>query len=222
MNTQRNDTSLMEILLPSNSVANMQLADPDYIAFYQRLEDREYLLTGEIDSGVVNDLIHWIRYWNKTDNHMGLAANKRLPITILIDSPGGSTMQGMALHSVMKASKTPIMVVTLGSCASISIPIYLGATPGMRYAFENSSFLIHDGTIMLYDSLNKSQDTIEFNRRLDDRYMQVILDNTDITQEQYESKRRVEWWMLGDEALQVGLVDHLVTDLCEIERDANE
>lgn len=195
--------------------ATMQLADPDLLSYYRRIEDREYLLTTSVDESI-NDLLHWVRLWNKEDDKAGLDKNKRRPITILLDTPGGDTMEGLTVYSLLKTSATPIRVVTLSKCASIGMVIMLGATHGQRYAFENSTFLIHDGYVAYGDSLNKTQDTLEYNKKLDDRYRDAILANSKITSELYEVKKRVEWYITAQEALELGLIDHIVTSLSQL------
>lgn len=209
------ETDALALLLGDTATPTLQLADPDLLAYYRRLEDREYLLATSVDESI-NDLLHWVRMWNKEDDKAGVNAEKRRPITILLDTPGGDTMEGLTVYSVLKTSQTPIRVVTLSKCASIGMVIMLGANRGERYAFKNSTFLIHDGYVAYGDSLNKTQDTLEYNKKLDDRYRDAILANTNISSELYEVKKRVEWYISAEEALELGLIDHIVTDLSQI------
>lgn len=195
--------------------ATMQLADPDLLSYYRRIEDREYLLTTSVDESI-NDMLHWVRLWNKEDDKAGLSVSERRTITILLDTPGGDTMEGLTAYSLLKTSATPIRVVTLSKCASIGMVIMFGATHGQRYAFENSTFLIHDGYVAYGDSLNKTQDTLAYNKKLDDRYRDAILANSNITPELYEVKKRVEWYITAQEALELGLIDHVVTSLSQL------
>ena len=182
------ETDALALLLGDTATPTLQLADPDLLSYYRRIEDREYLLATSVDESI-NDLLHWVRVWNKEDDKAGASADKRRPITILLDTPGGDTMEGLTVYSVLKTSRTPIRVVTLSKCASIGMVIMLGAKQGERYAFENSTFLIHDGYVAYGDSLNKTQDTLEYNKKLDDRYRDAILANTKISPGLYEVKK---------------------------------
>ena len=44
----------------------------------------------------------------------------------------------------------------------------------------------------------------------------TILEHSNLTEEQYESKRRVEWYLLAEDAKGYGMVDEIVEDLEEI------
>lgn len=215
-------SDIMELLLGDTmDTATMQLADPALLRYYQQISRRELLLDTDVD-GDVNSLIHWIRYWNQEDRDNAIPVQQRRPITLLLDTPGGETMEGLALYSAMKASKTPIRAIVMGTCASAGMIILSGATPGMRYAFDTSSFLIHDGSCGVYDSSNKSQDTMKYWKMLDEKVRSCIVENSKISPALYKKKERIEWWMMAQEALKYGLIDHIVTDFDDIADVAHE
>lgn len=213
---------IMELLLgDAMDTATMQLADPTLLQFYQRISRRELLLDSEVNNNV-NDLIHWIRHWNQEDIANAIPVNQRTPITLLLDTPGGEVMEGLALYSAMKASQTPVRAIVMGTCASAGMIILCGATRGMRYAFDTSSFLIHDGSCGVYDSSNKSQDTMKYWKMLDDKVRSCIVENSNISAAIYKKKERIEWWMMAQEALKYGLIDHIITNFDEVAETPNE
>lgn len=211
----------VELLLGDSVHATKELADPTLVQYYGQIENREIALFEEITSDV-NKAIFWIRYWNAFDNYIKTPIEHRTPITLLIDSPGGDACAGMTLYHVLKASKTPVRAVCYANCMSIAVPIMLGATKGMRYALPSTSFLIHDGTFGVEGSMSKTQDTMAWAQALSDNYKSIILSNSNITEEQYETKRRIEWYMFAEEAKQLGLIDHIITDLSDIEVDPDD
>ena len=66
--------------------ANWQLADPSLVNFYSDLENRTYWLSDEINNYTF-DLIQYIIRWNREDKD--IPADRRKPIRIIIDCPGG-------------------------------------------------------------------------------------------------------------------------------------
>lgn len=210
------NTDLMEVLLGDTAgEATMQLADPSLLQYYQRISEREYLLDYEISS-CINEIIQWIRYWNREDAKKRVSVENRRPITLLLDTPGGDAMEGLTLYSTMKASKTPIRVVVLGECASAGMLVLAGATPGQRFAMAGSSLLIHEGYTAVSNSSGKTKDTVEYYNKLDKQYKDSLIANSKITPELFEKNERIEWWLNAQEALELGLVDHIVADLDEI------
>lgn len=65
------------------------------------------------------------------------------PITLLINSPGGSISDGNAIIDTMKAARSPIATVVNGMAASMAALILAAGEPGMRYAMPSAEVMIH-------------------------------------------------------------------------------
>ena len=98
------------VMSPSQS-ANLQLADPSLVNFYNDLEDRTYWLNDEI-SNYTLDLVQYILRWNREDR--GIPVEDRKPIRIIIDCPGGYLSVSETVSNIIKMSKTPIYGIALG------------------------------------------------------------------------------------------------------------
>ena len=48
------------------------------------------------------------------------------------------------------------------------------------------------------------------------RTKEYILKNTKITEDEYDKNYRRDWWILGDEAIQLGVADKIIASLDEI------
>lgn len=69
------------------------------------------------------------------------------PITILINSPGGSILEGLVLIDVMKACPCTIRTVSLGIAASMAAVILASGTKGFRYISPSSQVMLHQPLI---------------------------------------------------------------------------
>ncbi len=69
------------------STANLQLPDPALRQFYKDEQDRIFWVDSQIDENTL-DLVKMIIQCNREDK--GVPIYTRKPITIMIDSPGGS------------------------------------------------------------------------------------------------------------------------------------
>lgn len=67
------------------------------------LKERIIMLTGEIDDTLSEIVCSELIFLNAKD--------QELPISIYIDSPGGSVTAGMAIYDVMKAIEAPIKTI---------------------------------------------------------------------------------------------------------------
>ena len=180
---------------------------------YKDLQDRKLYLTGEVTVWNTTDLIHKILQYNADDKD--IPVENRKPIRLYITSEGGDVQSGFGLMDVITASKTPVYTINLGYWYSMGLMI--GLTGHKRYAAPNSSILLHDGSNFVYSSANKAQDQMEFFKKLDGRMKAIVLERTKMTAKMYDKKARIEWYMLADEAKELGFVDYLIGTDCELD-----
>jgi len=187
------------------------LIDSDEVGTWEKqqagfLQNRIIVFDNLVDEAAIRDVSAWILQWNMEDTY--LAKKDRAPITLIIHSCGGDMYVAGNIMDIIKASETPVRAIGLGLIASASYLIYLAAHE--RYAFTNSIFLQHDGGIDLSNSNNKAKDTMKFFDLMNDRIKQFILDNTIMTEEQYDSNIDREWYMYADQAKELGIVHKII------------
>lgn len=102
-------------------------------------EKRIIFLDSQIDVESVNTTIAQIS--------LLAMENPNEPITILINSPGGSILNGMVLIDVMKACPCTIQTVSLGIAASMGAVILAAGTKGYRFVSPNSQVMVHQPLI---------------------------------------------------------------------------
>ncbi len=74
----------------------------------------------------------------------------KAPITVYINSPGGSADSGFAIFDFMRFVKPPIRTVVAGLCASAAVMIHLAAPRERRFSMPNSRFLLHQPSTMMW------------------------------------------------------------------------
>lgn len=177
-------------------------------------ENRHLFLNDIVDEDVFNSLVYCILRWNADDK--GLPTEERKPIILYINSPGGSVVDGYGLIDAMLASKTPIITVNQGFAASMGFLIFLAGHK--RYSMQHSEFLMHDGSTGGLGSTAKMKDRMEFEtNQLEEMTKNYIMGRTSISEELYDNKYRVEWYMLPPEAKSHGIVDCIVNVDCDID-----
>ncbi len=177
------------------------------------LEERKLYLTGEVTVYNTTDLVHKILQYNADDK--GVAVEDRKPIRLYITSEGGDVQAGFGLIDVIVASKTPVYTINLGYWYSMGLMI--GLSGHKRYASQDSSVLLHDGSNFAYNSANKVQDQMDFFKKLEARMKSLVVAKTNVTAKMYDKKARVEWYMLADEAKELGFVDYLIGTDCDLD-----
>ena len=165
---------------------------------------------GFFNASIVSNLIDDIFFFNRVDQ--GVSPENREPLIIYINSPGGDMTAGFALISAMELSKTPIYTVNVGAWSSMSFLI--GITGKKRFSLPYMTFLLHDGFGVAGGSLNKLQDKMEFERRYENEVIKKhVLKHSKMNGDEYDMLRRVELYMLPEDALERGFIDEIVTDI---------
>ena len=178
------------------------------------LERRVLILNDTVDENIIEDLVLYILKWNSEDRN--ISKNKRKPIWLVINSPGGDSIVGSSLVDVINFSKTPVYTVGLGMVASMAFCIYICGKK--RYAFPNTTLLMHDGNITISNSSGKAKDTMAYCEELERRSKNNILSHTNITEDMYDDNFNKELYMYADDqAKELGCLDYVIGIDCDID-----
>lgn len=98
-------------------------------------EDRIVFLGVQVDDASADDVMAQLLVLESLDPES--------PITMYINSPGGSFTAMTAIYDTMQYVKPEIQTVCLGQAASAAAILLAGGTPGRRLALPNARVLIH-------------------------------------------------------------------------------
>lgn len=197
-------------LLPQmHPSANLSLADPSLVNYYEDIQNRIYWLTEEIGEETL-DLVQYITRWNREDK--GKPIEERQPIRIIIDCGGGSLSVSETLSNIIKMSKTPIYSVALGFVASGASVVHLSCHK--RFALPNTVFVLHKGGC---NGVSGTYDEIVSFARDYEKQMEMLMEfyiqNTKYTEQEIEENIQTDWYIRIEEAQEKGLVDELIDDI---------
>lgn len=147
--------------------------------------------------------------WNKEDKDIPI--NERKPIKILLFSYGGDLDICNAFYNVMLLSKTPIHVFNMGICASAGAIIFLAGHK--RYALPGAKFLIHEGEIGMQGQATKVIENIENAKKMEKELEEFIISRTKIDKKLYNKNKKKEWWISGEEAVNLGIIESIIDDI---------
>ncbi|MGH9038071.1 MAG: ClpP family protease [Acidimicrobiia bacterium] len=99
------------------------------------LEARIVMLGGEIDDRLAQQVCAQLLVLE--------ADNPDAPITLYINSPGGSVDAGFAIYDTMRFLGCEVATVALGLAASMGQFLLCAGAPGRRYALRHARILMH-------------------------------------------------------------------------------
>ncbi len=165
--------------------------------------DRIVWLGTEIDNSVATSICQQLLALQLDD--------AKKPITLYINSPGGSIVDGMAIYDLIRRSPCPVHCVVAGMAASMGAVILSGCAKGHRHILPHGEVLLHQP---LGGARGQATDVeISANRILKMKKMllQLLADNCSKPFEKLEEDCDRDYWLDADEALAYGIVDKILT-----------
>lgn len=166
------------------------------------LKDRIILLNDAIDTQLATSIVAQLLVLE--------AENSEAPITIYINSPGGSITDGLAIYDVMNKIKCPVITVCVGMAASMAAFLLSCGSRGKRYCLPNSTVMIHQpiGGVQGQAAEIKIVATRILN--LYDKLAEIMSKNSFIDKETMKEALDRDNYLTPEEALKMGLVDKII------------
>ena len=132
------------------------------------------------------------------------------PVTILLNSGGGSVWMGYSIHDTIATYEGHVTVKIVGLAGSIASYLMLGANKIV--ATPQSSVLIHDPSGVTAGTSDDHQRTRVVLEGLASQLASAYASRMGITPEEARQKMRDEAWYFGEEIVSAGLADEMVSD----------
>lgn len=137
------------------------------------------------------------------------AEDGKTPIYLLLDSPGGSVLDGATLISQMEASKAPVYTVCMRLCASMAAMTH--SYGAKRYALDRAILMYHPASLGAQGQLNNMISLLGTLQRFIDKMNANIVSRSKLAKDDYERKIAYEFWVDSEDALKYGLVDGIIS-----------
>jgi ATP-dependent Clp protease protease subunit len=170
---------------------------------YSRLlKDRIIFIGSQITDEVANAVVAQLLFLQSEDH--------KADIHMYLNSPGGSISAGLAIYDTMQFVECPVATYCVGQAASMGAVLLAAGAAGKRKALPNSRIMIHqplagaEGTAE--DIIIHAKEFIKVKERLN----RILLKHTGHPLEKIEQDTDRDRFMSADEALEYGLIDHVI------------
>jgi ATP-dependent Clp protease, protease subunit len=140
------------------------------------------------------------------------------PITMILNSPGGSVMDGFAIYDAMRFIKPEVRVLCVGLTASIATVILMAAPKEWRLALPSTKLLIHQ--VYIPGVVRGQASDLEITARqllqTRDRINKLLSDETGQDLARIERDTNRDYWMTAPEAAEYGLIARVVNDRSDL------
>ena len=172
--------------------------------FSRLMADRIIFLGTEIDSDVSNIITSQLIYLNSIDNNE--------EISLYINSPGGSIIDGLAIYDVMNYIKPDIRTYTIGLAASMGAVLLSSGTKGKRFALPHSRIMIHQPMGGIAPGTQESDIRIAYKEIKSYKQIlyEILANNTSQSINTIEQDADRDCWFTSQEAKNYGLIDNIL------------
>jgi ATP-dependent Clp protease protease subunit len=139
---------------------------------------------------------------------LALSKNHK-PIYLLIDSPGGSVMDGAMIISAMQGAGVPVYTVCTKLCASMAFIIHQYGTK--RFMIDRAVLMAHPASAGVEGTIEQMHSRLAFLERFTGKLNAGISKRAGITSEQFKSQYLVEQWLDAEDSTASHFNDSIVT-----------
>lgn len=159
----------------------------------------------DIQAGTGTSIDGYIRFWNQYDDAKGIPAEERKPIKLYIDSCGGSLSDTLTIIDSIKNSRTPVWTIAVGCAYSGGFFTFISGHK--RFAYPHASFLFHEGSTSNGGTSSQFENYTAFYKKLLAQLKKITLENTSITEAEYDSIHKDDIWYTVDDGIEKGFID---------------
>jgi len=186
-----------------------------YDIYSRLLKDRIIMMQGVVEDGMANLIVAQMLFLE--------SQNPDKPISLYINSPGGSVTAGLAIYDTMQFIKPDVQTMVMGQAASMGSFLAQAGAPGKRLVLPESRTMIHrvsSGTrgtsgsvhvqeLQMEDAIRSFEEGKRLNKRLTELY--VKHNSAGKEYEELFDTMKYDTFLSAEEAVTNGLADKVVT-----------
>jgi ATP-dependent Clp protease protease subunit len=147
---------------------------------------------------------------NRVSNSIKEMASKSSePIYLLIDSPGGSVLDGTLIINEMEASSAPVYTVCTQLCASMAAMIH--SYGAKRYSVDRAILMFHPASGGAEGQVPNMLSQLTTLQRYTDKLVANVIARSRVSKEEYNTLVAYEMWVDAEDSYTKGLVDGIVS-----------
>jgi len=172
------------------------------------LHQRIIVLGTEVDDAIANRLCGQLLLLSAED--------PRSVISLYINSPGGSVSAGLAIYDTMRLIPNDVSTLAMGLAGSMGQFLLSAGTPGKRFSLPHAQILMHQGSAGFGGTAADVEIYAEQLDRVGATLLRLISEHTGQPMETVERDSRRDRWFTAQEALDYGLIDHILDSVDDV------
>ena len=171
---------------------------------YQRI----IVLGSEVDDRIANRLCAQLLLLSAED--------PRRDIALYLNSPGGSVSAALAMYDTMRLIPNDVSTLALGLAGSMAQFLLCAGSPGKRFSLPHAQILMHQGSAGFGGTAADVEIYAAQLERTSELMLRLISEHTGQPVERVRADSMRDRWFSPTEALEYGMVDHIVSSVEDV------
>ena len=173
-----------------------------YDIYSRLMQDRIVLLGGEVNDDSANLIVAQLLFLQAQD--------AKKPVSMYINSPGGSVTAGLAIYDTMQFISCPVHTYCIGQAASMGAVLLTAGEKGHRFALPNARIMIHQPWGGAEGKASDIELTCQASLRLKQKLNEILAAHSGQPMEQVVRDTDRDHFMGAEEARAWGLIDQVL------------
>lgn len=170
--------------------------------FSRLMRDRILWVAGPVNDNMSTIVQAQLMYLDSADN---------LPITMHIDSPGGSVKSGLSMVDVMQYIKSDIITVNTGMAASMGSVLLGAGTKGKRSSLRFSKTMLHQTSGGAGGNIQDARINFVEWEKVNKILFELLGEFCGKPAEIVEKDSTRDFWLSAQEAVEYGIIDEVIS-----------
>ena len=173
-----------------------------YDIYSRLMQDSIVLLGGEVNDDSANLIVAQLLFLQAQD--------AKKPVSMYINSPGGSVTAGLAIYDTMQFISCPVHTYCIGQAASMGAVLLTAGEKGHRFALPNARIMIHQPWGGAEGKASDIEITCQEILRLKQKLNEILAAHSGQPMEQVVRDTDRDHFMGAEEARAWGLIDQVL------------
>ncbi len=178
-----------------------------YDIYSRLLKERVIFMVGQVEDHMANLVVAQLLFLE--------SENPDKDIHLYINSPGGSVTAGLSIYDTMQFIKPDVSTMCVGQAASMGALLLAGGAAGKRYCLPHSRMMIHQPLGGFQGQASDFEIHAQEILKVRERLNTILSHHTGQPIEQVSQDTDRDNFMGGDEAVQYGLIDQVLSKRAE-------
>ncbi len=174
-----------------------------YDIYSRLLKERVIFMVGQVEDHMANLVVAQLLFLE--------SENPDKDIHLYINSPGGSVTAGMSIYDTMQFIKPDVSTMCIGQAASMGALLLAGGAAGKRYCLPHSRMMIHQPLGGFQGQASDFEIHAQEILKVRERLNSILAHHTGQPIEQVRKDTDRDNFMSGEESVEYGLIDQVLT-----------